>query len=171
MSTMNRRVIMLVAALTVAAPLAALPAVASSTAATTTATNRQVIIDAFAHWAAGGNTFFNDVLTEDVVWTIEGSGPSAGVFRGRADFIDRAVKPFAIRLANPVRPTAYKVWAEGEHVIVHWEGSGMARDGQSYANRYAWIFRMRDGRAVEVNAFLDLAPYDDVLRRVPAPAQ
>lgn len=29
---------------------------------------------------------------------------------------------------------------------------------------------MRDGKAVEVTAFLDLAPYEDVIRRVPAPA-
>lgn len=163
----NRRVVTLAALLATAVPL---PALATSTAAITE-TNRQMITAAFASWAGGGNTFFNDVLTEDVVWTIEGSGPSAGVFRSRADFIERAVRPFAIRLANPVRPTAYKVWAEGEHVIVHWEGSGMARDGQPYANRYAWIFRMQGGKAVEVNAFLDLAPYDDVLRRVPAPAQ
>jgi hypothetical protein len=28
---------------------------------------------------------------------------------------------------------------------------------------------MRNGKAVEVNAFLDLAPYDDVLRRIPEP--
>ena len=32
----------------------------------------------------------------------------------------------------------------------------------------AWIFRMRGGKAVEATAFLDLVPYDDVLRRIPA---
>ena len=30
---------------------------------------------------------------------------------------------------------------------------------------------MQDGKATEVNAFLDLARFDDVLRRVPAPAR
>jgi hypothetical protein len=28
---------------------------------------------------------------------------------------------------------------------------------------------MQNGKAVDVTAFLDLAPYDDVLRRIPAP--
>ncbi|TQU84140.1 ketosteroid isomerase, partial [Xanthomonas perforans] len=39
------------------------------------------------------------------------------------------------------------------------------RDGGSYRNRYAWIMRMAGGKAVEVNAFLDLPVYDAVLQR------
>ncbi len=132
------------------------------------ARNGQFISEAFDRWAAGGNTFFNDVLAPDVVWTIEGSGPSAGVYRGR-DSLLAMVKPFADRLAQPVRPVSKNVWADGDHVIVRWAGVARARDGQDYANDYVWIFRMQNGQAVEVTAFLDLAPFDDVLRRVPEP--
>lgn len=46
-----------------------------------------------------------------------------------------------------------------------------AFDGHDYRNRYAWIFRMQDGKAVEAWAFLDLTSYDEVLRRLPAPEQ
>jgi ketosteroid isomerase-like protein len=132
------------------------------------ARNKQIITEAFDRWAAGGTTFFTDVLAPDVAWTIEGSGPSAGTFRSRDDFIAQAVRPFASRLAEPVRPVSTRIWAEGDHVIVNWEGAGRARDGQPYTNRYAWIFRMQDGRAVEATAFLDLPTYDNVLRRIPA---
>ena len=90
--------------------------------------------------------------------------------RGLEDFKARAVLPFTSRLRTPLRPSSRTVWADGDHVIVHWSGEALAGDGQPYRNRYAWIFRMRDGRAVEVTAFLDLAPYEDVIRRVPAPA-
>lgn len=159
----HSRAIALAALLAFATPTATLASTSQTDA------NRRMVTEAFTHWAAGGTTFFDDVLTDDVVWTIEGSGPSAGVFRGRADFVTRAVRPFVSRLSSPVRPTAFRVWADGDHVIVNWEGSGTARDGQAYANRYAWIFRMRNGKATEVTAFLDLAPYDDVLRRIPAP--
>jgi uncharacterized protein len=134
------------------------------------AANRQFISDAFSKWAAGGTSFFTDVLSPDIVWTIEGSGPSAGVFRGRQAFIGM-VQPSASRLSDPVKPVATRVWADGDHVIVNWEGAGTARDGAPYANRYVWIFRMSGGQAVEVTAFLDLVPFDDVLRRVPAPVQ
>lgn len=129
--------------------------------------NKAAVTAAFDQWAAGGTGFFDEMLSPDVVWTIEGSSPSAGEYRGRKDFVERAVRPFASRLSVPVRPVAKQVWADGDHVIIHWQGEGMARDGVPYRNSYSWIFRLEDEKAVEVTAFLDLAPYDDVLRRVP----
>lgn len=142
---------------------------APRTAALTTESNRQVIAEAFRRWAAGGRTFFQDVLAADVVWTIKGTSPAAGTYRGREDFIDRAVRPFTDRLASPVQPTVQGIWADADHVIVQWDGAGTAADGAPYRNSYVWIFRMVDQRAVEVVAFLDLVPYDDVIRRVPRP--
>ena len=129
--------------------------------------NRRIIAQAFERWADGGNTFFQDILAPDVRWTIQGSGPAAGTYDGLQDFMTRAVRPFADRLSTPVRPTAKTIWADGDHVIVRWDGSATAGDGAPYRNSYVWIFRMANGRAAEVTAFLDLAPYDDVIRRVP----
>ncbi|WP_369059569.1 nuclear transport factor 2 family protein [Caulobacter sp. 73W] len=131
--------------------------------------NRTIVSSAFDRWSVGQGDFFTEVLSLQVIWTIEGSGPSAGVYRGLDDFVVRAVQPFADRMQRPVRPIAKRVWAEGEHVIVNWSGEGMAGDGKPYQNDYVWIFRLQDGKAVEVTAFLDLPAYDDVLRRVPAP--
>ncbi len=142
---------------------------AGSTSASVTDLNRRIIEEGFDRWATQGVSIFGDILSPDIVWTIKGSGPSAGTFRGRDVLVERAVRPFQSRLANPVRPVARRVWADGDYVIVNWDGEGMARDGQPYRNSYAWIFRMRDGKAVEVTAFLDLVPYDAVLHRVPAP--
>ena len=126
--------------------------------------NRQIVGTAFAAWAAGGQTFFDDVLAPDVVWTIKGSGPSAGVYRGRRDLLERAVKPLSARLATPIRPTLRKLLAEGEHVIVHWDGEAVTSGGKPYTNSYVWILRMQDGRAAQVTAFLDLVAYDAVVR-------
>lgn len=130
--------------------------------------NEKIIREAFDRWAAGGTSFFEEVISPDVVWTIKGSGPSAGVFRGRQTFIDRAVTPFASRLSRGVRPTVRDIWSKGDTVAVHWDGQATARDGRPYRNSYVWIFRMSDDQAAEVTAFLDLVPYNDVLRRVPA---
>lgn len=130
--------------------------------------NKRSVTEAFDRWAAGGSTFFNDLLAPDVVWTVEGSGPNAGIHRGRDTLMERAVRPLAARLSDPIKPVSARIWADGDHVIVHWEGAARARDGLAYTNRYVWIMRMQDGKAAEVNAFLDLARFDDVLRRVPA---
>ncbi|GFM88849.1 hypothetical protein PSCICO_42480 [Pseudomonas cichorii] len=134
------------------------------------ARNKQIVSEAFDRWAAGGNSFFSEMLTPDIIWTIKGSGPSAGVYRGIDPFIEQAIRPFVSRLSRPVRPVSRQIWADGDHVIIQWDGAGVARDGQAYNNSYAWIFHMRNGKAVEVTAFLDLAPYDDVLRRIPEAA-
>lgn len=145
-------------------------AAAAETTVQSTAHNKQVVTDAFNRWAAGGSDFFNDVLAPEVVWTIAGSSPTAGTYRGREAFLARAVRPFAGRLQTPVRPSATQIWADGEHVIIHWSGDAVARDGKPYHNDYVWIFRMHDDKAVEVHAFLDLVPYEDVLRRIPGKA-
>lgn len=132
--------------------------------ATDTQRNRETVTKGFAAWAAGGQTFFDDVLAPDVVWTIKGSGPSAGVHRGRQDLLKRAVKPLSARLASPIRPTVQHVWAEDDHVIVQWDGETTTKDGKPYRNSYLWVLRMQGGRAVEVTAYLDLVAYDAVVR-------
>ena len=132
----------------------------------TTERNRQFITQAFEQWAAGGGTFFQDVVAPDVIWTIKGTSPVAGTYRGRDEFLKQAVAPFAARLSSPVRPTVKGIWADRNDVIVHWDGVATAADGAPYRNSYVWIFRMDNLRATEVVAFLDLVPYNDVLRRI-----
>jgi hypothetical protein len=34
---------------------------------------------------------------------------------------------------------------------------------------HVWVFRLKDGKAVEVEIFLDLESYEDVIKRVPLP--
>jgi len=130
--------------------------------------NKEAVNKAFAAWAAGGRTFFDDMLASNVVWTIKGSSPTARVLRGKQELIDGAVTPLSTRLQRQIRPTIRNLWADGDHVIIEWDGEAVAKDGKPYRNSYLWIFRMQGGRATEVTAYLDLASYDDVLRRVPA---
>jgi ketosteroid isomerase-like protein len=140
------------------------PAAPAGSATAETQRNREAVGKAFAAWSAGRQTFFDDILAPDVVWTIKGSGPSAGVLRGRQALIERAVKPLSARLERPIHPTIRNLWAEGDHVVIHWDGETVAKDGKPYRNSYVWIFRMKDGRAAEVTAFLDLVAYDAVVR-------
>lgn len=157
---------MLLSAVAIAMPIAT--GAHAQVAASSEGRNERIIRQAYDRWAAGGTGFFVEVLAPDVVWTITGSGPSAGVLRGRQNFIDRAVTPFASRLSRGVRPTVRNIWSKGDTVAVQWDGEATARDGRPYRNRYVWVFRMRGDRAAEVTAYLDLVPYDDVLRRIPA---
>jgi uncharacterized protein len=43
--------------------------------------------------------------------------------------------------------------ADGDTVIVLWDGRGIANDGKPYENSCAWFMKMRDGKVVDGAAF------------------
>lgn len=124
--------------------------------------NAAIVRAAFEAWRKGGNVFA-ELLSDDIVWTIAGSGPVAGTYRGRKDFIDRASAPLVTRLRTPVVPEVRDIWAAGNVVIVRFDGAATTTSGAPYRNQFVWIFRMRDGKVVEAEAFLDLVAYQTVV--------
>jgi Ketosteroid isomerase-related protein len=130
--------------------------------------NRAIVRAAFEAWAAGGT--FADILDEEVEWTIAGSGRSGGTFRGRQKFLDGAYRPIADRFASGMKPTVLGLFADGDEVIVRWDGIAPMKDGQTYRNSYAWFFRMHNGRVVRATAFLDLPTYDAARDGRPLPS-
>ena len=58
------------------------------------------------------------------------------------------------------------VHADGDAVIVVWDGRGVANDGQAYENSYAWFMRMSDGKVIDGTAFFDSISFNDLWSRV-----
>ena len=114
--------------------------------------NRRAIQTSFDNWrrGAGGGTF--DLLASDVKWTIVGRSTVAGIYHSRRDFMDQVTIPFNSRLSIPLVPTVRGLYADGDMVIVLWDGAAMARDGKSYENTYSWYLKMRDGKIISATA-------------------
>ena len=127
-----------------------------------TAQNETIVRDAFQRWAAGENVF-QRLLAPDIVWTIPGSGPVAGNYHGITDFIERASVPLVSRLATPLVPQVRHIWAVGDRVIVRFDATATTTGGHPYRNQFAWLFRMKDGKVAEAEAFLDLAAYQQIV--------
>lgn len=145
----------------------ALPVAASDNSCASTPVetrNREILRAAYDRWARGGRSFFDEVLTPDMSWTIIGSGFGAGTYHGRDTFKREVTEPFAALLATPVKPTVRNIWADGDDVIVRWSGAATTRTGKPYRNEFVWIFHMRNGRADRVTAFLDLTAFQAVFR-------
>jgi ketosteroid isomerase-like protein len=53
----------------------------------------------------------------------------------------------------------HRIWADGDTVVIRFDGSATATSGAPYGNKFVWIFRMKNGAVVEAEAFLDLAAY------------
>lgn len=133
-----------------------------------TAESKRLVEDAFAAWADGSGGVFG-LLSDDARWTITGTSSLAGTYTGRQQFLDRAVAPISARLSQPIRPTVRSVVAEGDSVVVLWDGHAVALDGQPYDNAYSWHLRVEGGSIVEVTAFFDSPTLTELLERVPAP--
>ncbi|WP_156963966.1 nuclear transport factor 2 family protein [Muricoccus aerilatus] len=152
--------------ITLALGLAAAPAPAPAPAhaqaaaidASTQVRNEDIVRRAFEGWAAGRSGFV-ELLAPDVVWTIHGSGPVAGIYRSREDFVERASRPLMTRLATPLVPKVHHIWAFGDTVIIRFEAAATTTSGDAYSNQFVWIFTMRNGIVVEAEAFLDLVAY------------
>lgn len=145
---MNR--LMCVAALCVALSLP----VAAFATENEEARNTALVTEAFDNWKAGRGSLF-DLLADDAEWTVAGTSPSSGTYRGRAAFMEQAVRPITERLATPIVPQVRHILAQGDHVVVIWDGTATAHDGSAYTNQYAWHLQLADGRITHVTAFLD----------------
>ena len=129
------------------------------------ARNKQAVQLGFDGWRDGtGNVF--DLLAPDATWTIVGNSPVSRTFADRQEFLDVVIKPFNARLSSRLVPTVRGIYADGDMVVVLFDGEGTARDGKPYRNTYSWYMQMREGRVVDVVAFFDTIEFTDFWTRI-----
>jgi uncharacterized protein len=127
--------------------------------------NKAIVQQSFDQWRNGTGSAF-DLLAPDVTWTITGTGATAGIYRSRQALLNQVVTPTSARLSAPIIPTVRGIWADGDMVIVLWDGEATARDGRPYRNTYTWYFRMKDNQVIEAIAFLDMSKFTELWTRV-----
>ena len=127
--------------------------------------NRALVQGRFDAWTAGtGNPF--ELLAEAAGWTIVGHSDAAGTYASREAFMREVIGPFNARMREGLKPAIRSLHADGDSVVILFDATGVARDGMSYANTYAWFFDMRDGRVIRATAFFDAITFNDLWRRL-----
>jgi ketosteroid isomerase-like protein len=134
----------------------------------TTEGNRETVRRAFEGWQ-DGSAAITDVFAPDMVWRIEGHSVASREYPDRQAFVDEVLAPFGARFAagerfRPVRVRS--IVADGETVVVVWDGRGVANDGRPYENSYAWVLRMDEGLVVDGTAFYDSISFNELWERV-----
>lgn len=132
----------------------------------TGAANRDKVAAAFDAWMSGTG-YIAGLLADNVRWTIVGHSAASRTYESKQQFIEEVLDPFSRRFATPFRPVAiHGLYADGDTVIILWDGAGTARDGQPYENTYAWFLTFGDGLVVEATAFFDSIAFNDLWSRV-----
>jgi ketosteroid isomerase-like protein len=127
--------------------------------------NKAIVQASFDAWKAGTGSPF-DLLADDATWTIVGNSVVSKTYPSRAAFMSEVIGPFNARMSVGLKPTIRNIYADGDAVIIFFDGAGTAKDGRPYANTYAWFFELRDGRVVKASAFFDSVEFNDFWRRV-----
>jgi ketosteroid isomerase-like protein len=96
-----------------------------------------------------------DSLAEDITWTIIGSTPLSGVYRGKDEVTGKLLAGLRARLATPVRFTIDRLIAEGEYVVMQARGHATTIEGLDYDNTYCIIARIAQGQIHELTDYID----------------
>ena len=121
------------------------------------AANKALLHWVFADLAAGNGRPFVEMLSDDVVWTVEGSTAWSRSYRGKAAVRGELLKPLFEVLDGPNPLTVLRMIAEDDCVAVQARGNARTKAGADYCNSYCMIFRLNDGRVVEITEYADTA--------------
>ena len=124
--------------------------------------NRNSTTRAFRDWQNGTGSI-TDLLAENLKWTIVGRSRASKTYFSKKQFIDEVLQPFGARFAERFRPVKVRgLYADGNTVIVHWDGEGKRVDGKLYKNSYAWFMTFEDGLVTEATAFYDSVSFNEL---------
>jgi hypothetical protein len=94
-------------------------------------------------------------LADDVEWTIIGTTPLSGVYRGRDAVVSKLFAGLRARLSGPMRFSFDRFISDGNRVVMEAHGHAVTRDNRSYDNRYCVIFDVVDGRLHRIIDYVD----------------
>ncbi|MGY1824695.1 nuclear transport factor 2 family protein [Geodermatophilus sp. SYSU D00079] len=127
-------------------------------------TNREIVTEAFDAWSAGRG-HVSSIFADDMTWEIVGRSHAAGTYGSAQQFSEEVLRPFGARFRPdaPFRPVTVRgVHADGDTVVVLWDGEGTTTAGTLYRNTYAWFLTLREGKVAHGTAFYDSIAFDEL---------
>ncbi|MBR1166878.1 nuclear transport factor 2 family protein [Bradyrhizobium sp. DASA03005] len=121
----------------------------------------QDIMDARARRDPGP---FIAAMADDFVWRITGSTAWSGDYVGKADVLERLMKPLSGQFTAPNSLTLSRIICEGDYVVAECRGNATTLAGELYANTYCFVIRMTDGKLRELTEYMDTTLVGRVLR-------
>jgi uncharacterized protein len=134
-------------------------------------TNKQLMQQIFTELARGNGRPFVEHMADDFSWTIIGSTPWSGTYRGKPAVLDELLTPLFSQFADRYTNTPVRFVAEGDYVVVECRGQVTTRAGKPYNNTYCWVCRLADGKLRSLTEYLDTQLVVEALAGPPAAAR
>jgi uncharacterized protein len=132
------------------------------------AANKQLMERIFAAIAAGDRTLFVESLADDVTMRVTGQYSWSQTFKGKQALLRDLYGYLGTLLADGRRTIVHRFIAEGDHVVVEGKGDMRSKAGVAYNNDYCLIYRLKDGKIVEITEYCDSVLTERVLGKYPA---
>jgi ketosteroid isomerase-like protein len=125
--------------------------------------NRKVVVDFFGHISAGDFDSATALLSDDMAWTLTGTTPLSGTYKPLTSVQENFLGPFAGLVEDGhIEMDLLETIADGERVIALLNGKAKGKFGD-YNNTYCHVFRVRDGKVLDVTEFCDTVMIETAL--------
>ena len=123
--------------------------------------NKQVVLNFINAMGKGDADAAAPCLAPDAFTLAKGFGKFAGV--RQHDLILATISAFRKLVPEGMQPVIQSVTAEGDRVVVEFEGNATLSNGASYCNQYCMVFTLQGGRIKQVNEYFCTILADEVL--------
>ncbi|HVX44672.1 MAG TPA: nuclear transport factor 2 family protein [Mycobacteriales bacterium] len=126
---------------------------------------RDVVQRYFTALAAGDQETIWDSWAEDGSCWYGGDLPISGTWKGRDQVINGFLATAFAHL-DPEQEIGIRVTTllvDGDQVVVEWDSWATGRTGRPYAEKNIGIFRVRDGKIVEMREYADTQHWERAL--------
>lgn len=113
--------------------------------------NKKLVLDFIEAMGEGDAGAAAACITDDTFTLAKGFGKFAGV--RTHDTILATIAAFRELMPEGMEPNIVSVTAEGDRVVVEFEGRGKLLNGESYCNEYCMVFTVKEGKIKQVNEY------------------
>lgn len=130
--------------------------------------NKALMQQIFDGVSRGDASLFYERLADDAVLIITGEYSWSQTIRGK-ERIGRDLYGYVrSRLSQRGKTHAFHFLADGDWVVVEARGDMVTKEGQPYQNHYCMLYRLQDGRIVEMKEYQDSTLCERILGPYPA---
>jgi hypothetical protein len=129
----------------------------------TAAENKRLMERIFDELSRGNGKPFVDALAENVRWTIIGGTAWSRTWEGFEAVRRRLLDPLFAQFQTTYRARAVRLIAEDDLVVIESRGDVITSSGKPYRNTYCNIYRLEEGRVVEITEYCDTQLVAEVL--------